>query len=191
VGGALDIVLEKVKETVRLRNELAFEIEGNSYPMKIGLGFILFKHNEHQVDDFSEIARSIGVDMHQIIDPCVRTVEQGHELLPTDKKHWIYDFEAFENGKLKMKHPPRNECDWIYSTMTIQVNGDVVPCCRDPKGKWVLGNVFKESFDSIWNGAEYRGLRHAVTTQQSKLALCSLCEGYSLPTPIDTGRGDK
>ena len=31
-------------------------------------------------------------------------------------------------------------------------NGDVVPCCRDPKGKYVMGNIlkenlYKESFD--------------------------------------------
>jgi hypothetical protein len=35
---------------------------------------------------------------------------------------------------------PDNACPWIYYSLAIHVNGDVVPCCRDPKGEEVMGN---------------------------------------------------
>tara|TARA_B110000495_G_C22580114_1_gene348514 strand:+ start:360 stop:554 length:195 start_codon:yes stop_codon:yes gene_type:complete len=42
---------------------------------------------------------------------------------------------------------------------SIQVNGDVVPCGRDPKGEMVMGNLLKEDLDSIWNGRNYIDFR--------------------------------
>ena len=185
VGGDLEKALANVRETVRLKKELADELKKNPYPMKIGLGFILLKPNEHQVEDFNKMAKKLGVDEYQVIDPCVRTVEQGKELLPTDKTHWIYDPVYFEKGELRPRIRPQNYCEWIYSTMTIQVNGDVVPCCRDPLGKWVLGNVFDENVYDIWNGPRYRELRKAVAKRQSELKLCSLCEGYGMPALVE------
>ena len=187
VGGDLERVIANIRETMRLKRELAYELSRNPYPMKIGMGFILLKPNEHQVEDFIKLARELEVDEYQVIDPCVRTVEQGRELLPTDKAHWIYDLAAFERGELKPRVTPHNYCEWIYSTVTIQVNGDVVPCCRDPLGKWVLGNVFDENIYDIWNGERFKALRRAVATRQKDLPLCALCEGYSMPELI----GDK
>jgi len=181
VGGDLEKVLKNLRETVRLKKALAKEMKRNPYPMKIGMGFILLKPNEHQVPVFLEMAEELGVDEYQVIDPCVRTVEQGRGLLPTDKSHWIYDPAAFEKGELRPRVRPHNYCEWIYGTVTIQVNGDVVPCCRDPLGKWVLGNVFEENIYDIWNGSRYRALRKAVATRQNELDLCALCEGYSMP----------
>ena len=180
VGGDLDRCLANLREVIRLRN-LAGKALDAPFGMRVGLGFILLKPNEHQQNDFIKMAQNLGVDAWQIIDPCVRTVEQGKDLLPEDKKHWIYDIEAFQKGELKPKSSPDNYCEWLYSTVTIQVNGDVVPCCRDPKGKWILGNVFEDDIYKIWNGPKYRALRRAVATRQKELTLCRLCEGYSLP----------
>jgi len=180
VGGDLNAAISNLRETIRLRNELGDAV-ARPYPMRVGFGLILMKHNEHQIDDFERLAVTCGVDGYQAIDPCVRTVEQGRVMLPTDKRHWIYDPAAFESGKLVPRVRPRNYCEWIYSTMTVQANGDVVPCCRDPKGCWPLGNVFKDNAYSIWNGEKYRQMRRQVATAQRGLWLCSLCEGYSLP----------
>ena len=185
VGGTLETVLDATRDTVKIRNEMRDQLKGNPYPMRISLGFILFKHNEHQVPDLQELAESLGVDNYYVIDPCVRNIEQGHELLPTDKDHWVYDPTAYEQGKLQMRRPPHNECEWLYSAMTIQVNGDVVPCCRDPKGLHVLGNALEENLYSIWNNEAYRTLRKQVTTIQDELPLCNLCEGYVMPTKRD------
>lgn len=181
IGGNLSRCLSNLQESVILKRKYWSEISKEKYPIRIGLGLIVMKHNEHQIKDFIKLAKEIGVDYYQIVLPCVRNIEQGERFLPLNRKYWIYDDKAFRNGVLKVKTPPKNYCEWIYSTVTIQVNGDVVPCCRDPFGKYVLGNVFKENIYDIWNNERYRRLRKTVATKQHRLELCAFCEGYGMP----------
>jgi len=143
-GSNLERVMFNLRETVRLRNEMNIDLH-------IVSGFILMKHNEHEVDEFKLTMKNLGIDEAIIIDPCVRTIEQGRDMLPSDKSHWIYDPNAFEEGKLVPKTLSNNECPWIYYSMTILVNGDVVPCCRDPHGNYIMGNIISQDLDEIWN----------------------------------------
>jgi radical SAM protein with 4Fe4S-binding SPASM domain len=149
---------------------------------KISLGFIVMKHNEHEIEDFLKFAKEAGVDEAEVIAPCVRTLEQGRELIPQDDKYWLYDREAFEKGILRPKLVPDNRCDWLYYSTTIQWNGDVVPCCRDTQGDVVMGNIFKQDFGEIWNGKKYKSFRKKVGRDQKNLELCRLCSGYRIPT---------
>ncbi|MBA7489523.1 PqqA peptide cyclase [subsurface metagenome] len=175
VGGNLAKLLKNLEETIEWKERL------NKDHLKVIAGFILMKHNEDEINDFISYTKKVGVDEYQVIDSCVRTVEQGKEFLPSDKTHWIYDEKEFKKGNLISKVRPNNYCEWIYFTVTIQVNGDVVPCCRDPHGRIILGNVFKENIYNIWNNEKYRKLRKAVTTRQRELELCRLCPGYGAP----------
>ncbi|MDI6792541.1 MAG: radical SAM protein [bacterium] len=174
-GGSLEKALRNLEETIEWKRKL------NLQNPKIVTGFILMRHNEHQVEDFISYAQKVGVDEYQIIGTCARTVEQAKEYLPTDRQYWYYDEEELAKGNLIPKIRPNNYCEWLYFTITIQVNGDVVPCCRDPKGKMVLGNVFQENIYNIWNNEKYRKMRKDVTTRQKDIKLCELCSGYSAP----------
>jgi len=148
---------------------------------RILVGLIVMRHNEHEVDDFLKFAKRIGVDEALIVNPCVRTIVSGKELLPTDDKYWFYDREAFNRGVLKPKVVLHNHCEWIYYSTVIQWNGNVVPCCRDAQGNYVMGNILEQDFHEIWNGKKYREFRHLVRTDQKSLELCLLCSGYGVP----------
>jgi radical SAM protein with 4Fe4S-binding SPASM domain len=171
VKGDLDRVLKNLRETIRVRNE-------RHSSLRIEVGFILMKHNEHEVEEFRRSMLALGADEAAVIDPCVRTIEQGHQFLPTDRKHWIYDEQAFENGKLRPKVLPDNVCPWIYYSVAIHVNGNVVPCCRDPRGEEVMGNIFEHSLDDIWNGPKFRSLRERIQRDQGSVGICRLCSSY-------------
>jgi radical SAM protein with 4Fe4S-binding SPASM domain len=167
-----------------LDNLAATVAEKKKHPQsktKITLGFIVMKHNESEIPAFLKYAKEIGVDQADVVAPCVRTIEQGKELIPEDDKYWLYDRAAFEKGILRPRRVPHNRCDWLYYSATIQYNGDVVPCCRDAQGDYVMGNVFKEDFYKIWNNNKYRELRRRVKTGQKNLELCRLCSGYGIP----------
>ena len=149
---------------------------------ELKLGFIVMRHNEHEVDAFTRYADEIGVDDYEIVYPCARNMDQAHQFLTQDPAYWIYDREAFDRGILRPAELSNHYCEWLYFTTTIQVNGDVVPCCRDPRGQYVLGNIFDQDFvDEIWNGQAYREFRHTVATNQSESEICSLCSGYTAP----------
>jgi MoaA/NifB/PqqE/SkfB family radical SAM enzyme len=171
VNGVLDRVFGKLLETVRLR-------DAQKSPLKIEAGFILMKHNEHEIELFRRRMLEFGVDRTVVIDPLVRTVEQGVQFLPSDRRHWLYDEAAFERGELRPKVLPNNECPWIYYSLAVHVNGAVVPCCRDPLGLEVMGNLITDSLDDIWNGAAYRAFRERIHRDQGAVGICRLCSSY-------------
>jgi len=152
--------------------------------VQIELGFIVMRHNEHEVPAFLKWAKEIGVDTANVIDPCVRNILEGHAYLPREHKYWYYDAEAFARGILKPKVLPNNECLWIWNSLQINWNGDAVPCCRDPNGLHILGNVFDQGLGRVFNGAPAREFRRRVLTEQGNIDICRLCSGYGLPTMI-------
>ena len=171
VRSRLDRVMRNLRETLKVRGV-------RRSPLRVETGFILMKHNEHEVAEFQHMMQELGVDQASVIDPCVRTVEQGHQFLPTDRRHWAYDEQAFARGVLRPKILPDNVCPWIHYSMAIHVNGNVVPCCRDPKGAEVMGNLLTQSLAEIWNGPRYRDLRERIARDQGSVEICRLCSAY-------------
>jgi MoaA/NifB/PqqE/SkfB family radical SAM enzyme len=150
--------------------------------VQIEVGLIVMRHNEHEVPAFLEWAKKIGVDVANVIDPCVRNMLEAYAYLPNNRTYWYYDEKAFERGVLTPKVLPHNECVWIWNSMQINWNGDAVPCCRDPNGKHVLGNVFEDGVTRVFNGKRAREFRRRILTDQGNVDLCKLCSGYGLPT---------
>lgn len=168
--------LSRYLEIIRLRGRKPMEHH-------VELGFIVMRHNEGEIEEFSKMAEDIGVDRKNIISPCVRTPQQGHDFLPQSDAYWIYDRERLEQEGCLMpkKRYPKNSCPWLYYSITIQVDGNVVPCCRDPHGRYIVGNLLEQSLDEVWNGSELREFRQAVFSNQAGVDICRLCPGEGLP----------
>jgi radical SAM protein with 4Fe4S-binding SPASM domain len=167
-----------------LGNLLALVEERRRHPqsnVRINLGFVVMKHNEHELPGFFHWAKESGVDRANVIDPCVRTVAEGLVFLPADRRYWFYDEEAFAKGILKPKYLPNNECTWIWNSTLVNWDGSLVPCCRDPNGRHILGNAFETPLSSIWNGEAMRDFRRRIVTQQGSVGICRLCSGYGVP----------
>ena len=176
VGSNLSAILKNVKDVLREKS-----ISKTSHP-KVILGLIVMKHNQSELDEFFEVAKELGVDEARILNPCVRTWEQGKQFLPSDERYWLYDRDAFNKGILRPRRVPSNRCNWMYFSSVVLYNGDIVPCCRDAQGDYVMGNILKGDFASIWNGKKYREFRKAIKQRQDKLKLCSLCSDFGIPT---------
>lgn len=175
VGGDLQKTLRNCHETVLARNR-----QGLKKP-RIALGFILMKHNELEVGEFHRIAKEIGVDDATVIDPCVRTVFQGKQYLPTNSVNWFYNREEFEQRQVLVPKELNDGCPWIYHSLVVCWNGDIVPCCRDPQGKFVMGNLLNDNLETIWNGGAYTRFRERVLTEQGTVSICKLCSSYPPP----------
>lgn len=175
VGSNLKEIIKNIEIVIREKRK-----KGESRP-KVILGFIVMKQNESQIDEFYKFAKKLNVDEARIIEPCVRNLEQGKQFLPTDGKYWFYDRIAFDKGILKPKYIPHNRCNWIYFSTVVLHNGDVVPCCRDVQGGYIMGNILKENFSSIWNGKKYKDFRKSIVQNQNKLELCKLCSDFGIP----------
>ena len=147
------------------------------------LGFIVMRHNEGEIETFLRMAERLGVDRKSVIEPCVRTPQQGVDFLPRSDTFWIYEREKFEQeGCLyPNKKFPKNSCPWLYYSITIQVDGNVVPCCRDPHGRQIVGNLLEQPLEEVWNGPKIRAFRRAVFNHQAGVDTCRLCPGEGLP----------
>jgi radical SAM protein with 4Fe4S-binding SPASM domain len=76
-------------------------------------------------------------------------------------------------------------CRRPWSLMYVTANGNVLPCCIAPftgahyEGI-VLGNVFEQSVEEIWNGQRYQQWRAAMLSEQPPEACAGCGEGWSL-----------
>lgn len=177
VGSDLGEVLVNLEKTLELRR--AHPHAGRS--MRVLAGFILMKHNQHEVDDFVAYCRKLDLDGFNIIGTTARTVEQAERYLPDDPRHRRFDEAALRAGELRSKKYPLDHCGWLYGTVTVMVDGSVVPCCYDPQGRHVLGNVFTTPIGRIWNNAAYRAVRRRVAALKAADPMCRLCMGEVLP----------
>jgi radical SAM protein with 4Fe4S-binding SPASM domain len=175
INSDLKEIIGNIEELLRQR-----ELLKRNRP-KVILSLIVMKHNESEIDSFLEFAKNLGVDETRLVEPCVRNWEQGRQFLPENENFWLYDRETFKRGILRPKRVPRNRCNWIYFSCVILSDGNVIPCCRDVQGDYLMGNIFKEEFSSIWNGKKYRDFRRAVRLRQKDLKLCALCSDFGIP----------
>ena len=140
---------------------------------RIKLQFIIMRHNEHEIKKILKIAKDLGVDelffkTVGVMD--INVKEDIKKYLPLNAEYSRY----LESGELKMQ---RNMCDYLWSEATINVDGSVVPCCRDAQNKYVLGNIFKQKFREIWNNKKYIEFRKQVLNNKNKILLCKGCSG--------------
>jgi radical SAM protein with 4Fe4S-binding SPASM domain len=59
----------------------------------------------------------------------------------------------------------------------VNVDGSVVPCCRDAQGKYVFGNLKRERISNVWNNDKMIGFRTKVLEDKDKIDICRLCSG--------------
>jgi MoaA/NifB/PqqE/SkfB family radical SAM enzyme len=74
---------------------------------------------------------------------------------------------------------PWRGCRRPWSLVYITANGNVLPCCiapftQAPYASLVLGNAFRQSLESIWNGDRYQRWRTAMLEGKPPAA-CSGC----------------
>jgi MoaA/NifB/PqqE/SkfB family radical SAM enzyme len=72
---------------------------------------------------------------------------------------------------------PWHSCTRPWRLTYIQANGDVSPCCFAPftgkDGGPILGNIFEQPLEEIWQGPKYQEFRRAFLTRQPP----QCCEG--------------
>lgn len=62
-----------------------------------------------------------------------------------------------------------SRCFFIAHSVFINYNGDVIPCQFFKES--VLGNIKKDTLESIWNSQEYRALRKNINSKKSIVCL--------------------
>ncbi len=100
-----------------------------------------------------------------------------------DFSNWGGKFsEKDQKKELKIERYP---CPRLWFHLVILRDGNVAICCLDYDGKFILGNVKKNSIREIWNGEvinNYRSLH--IRGEYEKISICEKCNSWKFSLPL-------
>ena len=162
--GDLNLVLDNLKKCIQIKKNLDLK-----YPV-IETEMIVLKTNEHQIEDYINLSKSMGVDKYNLHKPQVnRSSKESLDWLPKNQ-NYVYD-KYKERKKIET-------CHWPWSRIVLNWDGGVSACCiiDDPKSDF--RNFKKNSIEDIWNNDDYVSAR-AEFGDKSKIVketICNICK---------------
>jgi radical SAM protein with 4Fe4S-binding SPASM domain len=166
IGGSLEKVIEGTKNIVKWKREM------KSKTPFIMWQFIVFGHNEGEIEEIQQLAKEVGVDHLALKTAQVYNFESGSDLLPKNPKYsrYIKDGLAY-----KIKSGLLNHCWRMWHACVITWDGKVVPCCFDKDGEYRLGELNQTSFQNIWRSEGYERFRKLILKSRKNIDICKNC----------------
>lgn len=175
VGGNYNLVLETLERLSNARKKR------NSRTPLIELQFIVFKHNQQEIDDLIALAEKFNIDRIAFKTAQVYSEDQAKAFLPDDDSMRRYEVEG---DTFRMKGKIENWCKRLWMNSTINWDGSVSPCCFDKDAEHAFAYIFEngKSFRETWKNARYQLFRKQVMKDRKAINICSNCtEGLEEP----------
>jgi radical SAM protein with 4Fe4S-binding SPASM domain len=166
-GGKLNKVLEglrlmmETKKMMKARNPL------------VVLQFIVFKDNEHQIEDIQRLAKELGVDHLALKTAQVYDYEKGKDIIPDNVKYSRY--KKRKDGSYEIKNKYYNHCWRSWQSSVITWDGQMVPCCFDKDAKYKVGDLKNESFKAVWQSPGLKTFRGSILKNRKEIDICRNC----------------
>jgi len=166
-GGDFNLVVENIKTLIATKKE-----KESNLPF-VELQFIVFKHNQHQIDKIKAMGKSLGVDEVSIKTAQLYEFENGNELIPGLVKYSRY--QEFEDGKYRIKSKLPNHCHRSWTANVITWDGGIVPCCFDKDAEHRFGNIMNQDYKQIISNKEYKAFLQQILNDRRKIDICRNC----------------
>lgn len=110
--------------------------------------------------------------------------------IPDKYKRYLFTKNKCYNwlGNVEGSPPTDAVCSLPYKMMSILWNGDVVPCCLDYNGAYIVGNINKNALKDIWNCDKMQAIRDP---KFYKYTICRDCNASNIPEPEIPGYEDR
>jgi MoaA/NifB/PqqE/SkfB family radical SAM enzyme len=130
VGGQFEKVMEGTKHILEQKRLLK-----SNFPHVVWQ-FIVFKHNEAEINEIKQLGKKLGVDEVRIKTAQIYDYKNGGDWIPEDQKYSRY--EKTDNGGFKIKNKLLNQCWRMWQGCVITWDGKVVPVVliRMPNTSW-------------------------------------------------------
>lgn len=179
IGGDFNKVMAHLKLLLKKRKELD---KTNPY---ISWQFLVFRHNEHEIEEVKRMGRDMGVDHIGITKAFIG----NKDWIPVNDEYSYYKKQEIE-GEFTSEHfkPPQEKlCNWPWDAIVINPNGSVSACCSVEDEKDDFGNIFENSFKDIWNNDKYRQARRFIkdklNPEKEDNNICIRCRHLGLINP--------
>ncbi|MCR4662880.1 MAG: radical SAM protein [Endomicrobiaceae bacterium] len=131
--------------------------------------FLVFKHNEHEIEQAEKLAKEIRVDNLNLRAPWC----------PPEMVSTIDKYNNYIMNKDKQEYKPVDKyCNWLWNAIVINANGSVSPCCSVENENEDFGNIFDTPFYKLWNNKNFRQARKFnITRKKTNFSnRCTVCE---------------
>ncbi|MDD2733782.1 MAG: SPASM domain-containing protein [Desulfuromonadaceae bacterium] len=164
VGGSL----KKALEALAMLQHFNSIIGGR---VNISPQFIVFKHNQHQIEDFRKICASLGLTPY-FKPPYIRKTDScfQYSALPEYFRPHFSDLDSLKSAM--------GECSSPKDVFNVLADGTVVACCHDYGGFTNFGNIFNQDVMEIWNGPKMNAFRTALASGNTPDFCLNKCMSY-------------
>jgi len=127
--------------------------------------FIALSNNEHEIEKAREMAKAIDIPFF------VKTfAESVPDMAP-------------KNPKLRRELHIK-PCKDIYRATFVFYTGEVVVCCYDLKGEYVVGDLRKQTLEEVWNSEKFQSIRYRINNAEknpdAEPEICKNCLKWTL-----------
>ncbi len=148
VGGNYTKVLSNVRALLERR-----EAAGVTHPF-VEWQFIVFRHNEHEVESTEAMAYEIGINKFTPLP----AYTEDESWLPQGEK---YREAVFNPERLK-------NCERPWTHLNVRADGGIASCCYEFAKKDDFGELREDRFAGIWNNAFFRESRKLIFQHRKK-----------------------
>lgn len=130
-GGNFDKTIHNLKDVVDIRKKI-----GVDHPF-IEWQYVVFKHNQHEIEAARKFSESIGIDYFHPIPGYIENPE------------WITTLPEYQADLGKPESVAKCARPWTH--FNIRADGGVAACCYEFLKKDDFGNIFHTPFSQLWN----------------------------------------
>lgn len=167
IGGDLQKVIEGTKHIIWAKNKL------KSKSPHIVFQFLVVQPNEHQINDVQKLAKDLGVNEVMFKTAQFYNHANGNKLMPENLAYSRYKKNA--DGTYSIKNKLLNQCWRMWSSCVITWDGLVVPCCFDKDAHHQMGDLKKDSFQTLWKSSKYQNFRQSILKSRQEIDICKNC----------------
>ena len=163
-------LLSKTIDAIKFLKEAKIEL--NSKTPCIEAQFIVFKFNEHQINQFKQLAQVWGADKISIKSAQIHSPNENYEIIPTINKYSRYHKI---NNEWKIKKDFSKACFRAWYGMVVSADGNILPCCFDKQEKYIYGNIKEDKVENIWKGKKANDFRNTLLNSRESFNICRNC----------------
>ena len=162
--GEFTRVIEGIRNVAAARDKLHSSL-------KLEIQFLVNRYNENQITEARRFAKEVSARLKLKSMQVISDNDTG-KWMPARGK-----FRRYEeiNGRNAIRNSMPDRCPRLWFNPVITWNGLVVPCCFDKDAEFVMGDLKKDSFRTIWKNDRYKEFRKQVLTRRSSIDICRNC----------------
>lgn len=173
VGGDFNLVMQNIKLLLSFKKEINSKTD-------IVWNFLVFKHNEHEIEKAKKLARSIGVPLRiakmrtymreEILKPHKDSIKKYKDWIPDKAEYSAYDKETGSTKKVI------KTCRKPWQEISINWDGKVFPCCAVYGDEYSFADIKENDIKHIWNNPIYIEARRQIIDKKRKVTtICGIC----------------